>query len=220
MTNNFTEGKAMVSNLTESIIMQALDWAYDKAVNGVPGFDSAQKMAEDYLSGDGTLRSKANSLIRWQISKAGISGFITGVGGLPAMPITIPANLASVLYVQIRMIAAIAYMGGYDLKNDKVQSLVYACLAGNAAKDVLKDIGIVVGTKMTTQAITNVTGKTITAINQKVGFRLLTKFGEKGVVNLGKAVPLVGGVIGATVDSVATKTIGNVARDVFIGKNA
>lgn len=210
----------MINNLTEGVIMQALDWAYDKAVNGVPGFDSAQKMAEDYSSGDGTLRSKVNSLIRWQISKAGVSGFITGFGGLPAMPITIPANLASVLYVQIRMIAAIAYMGGHDLKNDKVQSLVYACLAGNAAKDVLKDIGIVVGTKLTTQAIANVSGKTLTAINQKVGFRLLTKFGEKGVVNLGKAVPIVGGIIGGAVDIFATNTVGNIARDVFIEDNA
>lgn len=136
------------------------------------------------------------------------------------MPITIPANLASVLYVQIRMIAAIAYMGGYDLKNDKVQSLVYACLAGNAAKDILKDIGIVVGTKLTTQAITNISGKTITAINQKIGFRLLTKFGEKGVINFGKAVPIVGGIIGATVDSFATNTIGHIAKDVFIENDA
>jgi hypothetical protein len=209
----------MAKNLTESKIMQALDWAYDKAVNGVPGVDSAQKMAEDYLSGDGTLHSKANSLIRWQISKAGISGFLLGLGGILIMPVTIPANLASVMYVQIRMIAAIAHMGGHDLKNDKVQTLVYACLAGNAAKDILKDVGIVVGTKLTTQAITNVSGKTIVAINQKVGFRLLTKFGEKGAVNLGKAVPIVGGIIGATVDSVTTNTIGNIARDTFIGNN-
>jgi len=123
------------------------------------------------------------------------------------------------MYVQIRMIAAIAHMGGHDLKNDKVKSLIYACLAGNAAKDVLKDIGIVVGTKLTTQVIQNISGKTILVINQKIGFRLLTKFGEKGVVNLGKAIPLVGGIIGGTVDSVATNTIGNIARDTFIGKN-
>ena len=36
--------------------------AYDKAVNGVLGLDSAQEMAEDYLSGDGTLHEKSNSL--------------------------------------------------------------------------------------------------------------------------------------------------------------
>jgi len=210
----------MANDLTENKIMQALDWAYDKAVNGVPGLDSAQELANDYLSGDGSVYEKSNSLIRWQIAKAGTSGFLTGLGGVLIMPVTIPANLASVMYVQIRMVAAIAYMGGHDLKNDKVQSLVYVCLAGNAAKDILKDIGIIVGAKLTTQVIKNISGKTIVAINQKVGFRLLTKFGEKGVVNLGKAVPIVGGVIGGTFDSVATNTIGNIARNTFIGGNA
>jgi len=196
--------------------MEALDWAYDKAVNGVAGLDSAQDMAENYLTEDGTLVDKANSLIRWQNTKAGTSGFLTGLGGLLAMPVAIPANLASVLYVQIRMIAAIAHMGGHDLHNDKVKSLVYACMAGNAAKDILKDVGIIVGKKLTTNAIKNITGKTITKINQKVGFRLLTKFGEKGAVNLGKAVPIVGGAIGGVVDSVATNTIGNIARITFV----
>jgi len=206
------------SSLTENKIMGAIEWAYDKAINGAPGLDTAQEMAEDFFSGDGTLCEKVNSLIRWQVTKAGTSGFLTGIGGLITMPVTIPTNIASVIYVQIRMIAAIAHMGGHDLNNDKVKSLIFACLAGNAAKDIFKDIGIVVGTKLTTQAIKNISGKTITSINQKVGFRLLTKFGEKGVVNLGKSVPLIGGVIGGTVDSVATNTIGNIARDAFINE--
>ena len=134
------------------------------------------------------------------------------------MPVTIPVNLASVIYVQIRMIAAIAHIGGYDLKDDRVKTLVYACMAGNGAKDILKDVGIVIGRKMTTQAIKNISGKTITAINQKVGFRLLTKFGEKGAINLGKMIPLIGGFIGGTFDSVTTNTIGNIARNTFIEK--
>lgn len=85
---------------------------------------------------------------------------------------------------------------------------------------IIKDLGIVFGTKLTTQAIRRISGKTIIAINQKVGFRLLTKFGEKGVVNLGKTVPFAGGVVGAIADSVPTKIIGNVARDTFIGPKA
>lgn len=196
--------------------MQALDWAYEKAVNGVPGLDSASELAESYMSKGGSLLEQSNSLIRWQNTKAGTSGFLTGLGGIITMPVTIPANITSVLYVQIRMIAAIAYIGGHDLNDDRVKSLVYACLAGNAAKDILKDIGIVVGTKLTTNAIKNISGKTIIAINQKVGFRLLTKFGEKGAINLGKAIPLVGGIIGATFDSIGTNVVGNIARDTFI----
>ncbi|NCG69745.1 EcsC family protein, partial [Vibrio parahaemolyticus] len=77
-------------------------------------------------------------------------------------------------------------------------------------------IGIVVGRKLTENAIKSISGKTITKINQAVGFRLLTKFGEKGAINLGKAIPLVGGIVGATFDSVTTNTIGNMARDTFI----
>lgn len=208
--------KGLIEN-KQNKIMQALDWTYDKAVNGFPGLDSAQQLAEDYLFEEGLLKDKVNSLIRWQTTKAGTSGFLTGLGGLITLPVTIPANIASVMIIQVRMIAAIAYMGGYDLKNDKVKSLVYACLAGNAAKDVFKEIGIKTGAQLTTAAIKNMSWRTILIINRKVGFRLVTKFGGKGVINLGKAVPLVGGVIGGTVDSAATRIIGNIARETFIG---
>lgn len=196
--------------------MQALDWAYEKAVNGIAGLDSASELASDYMKQSGSRKDQANSLIRWQNTKAGTSGFITGLGGLLTMPITIPANITSVMYVQIRMIAAIAHMGGHDLRNDRVKSLVYACLTGNAAKDILKDMGIVIGRKISESLIKKISNETIKEINKKVGFRLLTKFGEKGVINLGKTVPILGGVIGATFDSVATNTIGNIARDTFI----
>ena len=207
--------------VTQGTIMKVIDWAYDKSVNGVPelNLESAQEMAEEYLDGDDSLYEKVNSLIRWQILKAGTSGFLTGLGGIITLPVAIPANIASVIYIQIRVIAAIAYMGGHDLKNDKVKTLVYTCLVGNAAKDIIKDVGILIGTKMANQAIRNISGKTITAINQKVGFRLLTKFGQTGAINLGKMVPLVSGLIGGGIDSITTNSIGNIARDIFIGQN-
>ncbi|ENO3976391.1 EcsC family protein [Aeromonas veronii] len=206
----------MNNELSESKVMQALDWAYDKAINGVSGLDSASELADSYMKTNSSPVDMANSLIRWQNTKAGTSGFLSGLGGIITMPVTIPANIASVMYVQIRMIAAIAHIGGHDIKDDRVKTLVYACLTGNAAKDIIKDAGIVIGTKLTTNAIKNISGKTLIEINKKVGFRLFTKFGEKGVINLGKAVPLVGGIIGGSMDSIATNTIGNIARDTFI----
>lgn len=205
--------------LNQGMIMKALDYAYDKAINGIPGFDSAQEMAENYMSNSNDQIKNCDSLIRWQNTKAGTSGFLTGLGGLITMPVAIPANLASVMYVQIRMIAAIAHMGGHDLRDDRVKSLVYVCMAGNGAKDILKDIGIVVGQKLSQKMIANISGKTITAINQKLGFRLLTKFGQKGAINLGRAVPLIGGIIGLTFDSVTTNIIGNTARRTFVEVN-
>ncbi|MEH7276499.1 EcsC family protein [Neobacillus vireti] len=209
-----------VKTLTHDTMMAALDWSYDKAINGgIPGMDTATELADNYLKKRGSIEEKVNSLIRWQNTKSATSGFLTGLGGIIVLPVAVPANIASVLFVQIRMVAAIAHMGGYNLKDDEVKSFVYLCLAGNGAKEIAKNAGIVIGQKLAINAISKIPSAVIIKINQAVGFRLLTKFGEKGVINLGKAVPLVGGVIGGTVDGITTNVIGNVARNIFIEKD-
>lgn len=207
-----------LASLSQAMILKSLDWAYDKATNGVPGLDSAQEMANNYLQGEGTLTEKVNSLIRWQNTKAGTSGFITGLGGLLTLPVALPANITSVLYVQIRMIAAIAIMGGYDVRDDRVKTLVYSCLVASSAAEIAKDFGIALGGKLAMQGIKKLSGEMVKKINQAVGFKLLTKFGQKGLINLGKAVPLLGGIISAAFDTVSTNTVGNVARETFIAK--
>ncbi len=198
--------------------MQALDFAYEKAISGLPGTDTAADLARSYLKQEGTLTEQVNSLIRWQNAKAGSSGFITGLGGFATLPVAIPANLMSVLYFQVRMIAAIAVMGGQDVRDDRVKSLVYACLAGNMAKDILQEIGINIGTRLTAQMIGRISESTLIAINRKVGFLLLSKTGSRGAINLGKAIPLAGGIISGSIDVYATNLIGNIARNTFIGK--
>jgi len=208
----------MAQKIDQGMIMVALDYCYDKAINGLPGVDTAEELAREYMAGEGNQKSTAESLVRWQIVKAGTSGFLTGLGGIITMPVAIPANITSVLYVQIRMIAAIAVMGGHDLREDKVKTLVYMCLCGSAVADLVKDVGINVGTKLTVSAINKISGTTIAKINQTVGFRLLTKFGQTGAVNLGKAIPFVGGIIGGAVDSFTTYTIGDVAITTFIAE--
>ncbi|WP_346775339.1 EcsC family protein [Bacillus sp. RO2] len=204
-------------SLTQDTIMKALDWSYDKAVNGgIPGMDTAIELATNYEQKSGSLVENVNSLIRWQNTKSATSGFISGLGGVIVMPVAIPANITSVILVQIRMVAAIAHMGGHDLKSDEVKTFVYACLAGNGAKDILKNSGIQIGKKLAISGIKKIPGEVIKKINKAVGFRLLTKFGEKGAINLGKMVLIAGGLIGGTIDAVSTNTIGNVARKLFI----
>jgi len=53
-------------------------------------------------------------------------------------------------------------------------------------------------------------------INKKIGFRLITKAGEKGVVNLMKMVPLVGGIVGGTFDGLLVNVCGKTAKKVFV----
>lgn len=45
---------------------------------------------------------------------------------------------------------------------------------------------------------------------------MLTKFGEKGAINIGKAVPVVGGIVGGGFDFATTKIIANNAYKLFI----
>ncbi len=210
------ENKEIEAKKEVGVITKALDFAYEKALNGLPGFETAVEMAEDYIKKNENKIECVNSLIRYQIAKTSTSGFLTGVGGMITMPVAIPANLASVMYVQIRMIAAIAHMGGYDLKDDRVKTLVYCCLVGTPGVDIFKEAAKVTGVKTVNSAIGKISGKTLTAINQKIGFRFITKAGSKGVVNLGKLVPLIGGIVGGAVDGVSTNTIGNIARKTFI----
>lgn len=204
------------NELTEGKIAKLLDWAYEKSINGLPGADTAYEIAEDYLAKHSSVDKAVDSLIRWQNAKSATSGFLTGLGGLITLPVSIPANIASVTYVQMRMIAAIAHMRGYDLKDDQVKTFVFVCLTGQSASDILKQAGIKLGTAVTKQAIKKIPGEIIKSINKAVGFRLVTKFGEKGIFNLGKAVPIVGGLIGGTVDGVGTNIVGKTAKKLFV----
>ncbi len=75
------------------------------------------------------------------------------------MPVAIPANIGSVLYVQMRMIAVLAHMGGYNTNSDQVQTLVYACLAGISVDQLLKQIGIKVGNKVAFNMVKKISGE-------------------------------------------------------------
>ncbi len=141
-----------------------------------------------------------DSVIKWAVAKSTATGFISSVGGAITLPVAVPAGLTAVLYIQLRMIAKIAYISGYDIKSEEVKTVIYCCLTGDAIKEILKSVGIKIGQKLTQQMIASISGKILIKINKQVGFRLFTKFGSKGILNLGKMVPVAGGIIGAYFD--------------------
>lgn len=203
--------------ITPEDIMKMLDKLYDNSIQGLPKVSPPiTQLADDYLSKSADVQTAAKSFINYQIAKCTTSGFITGLGGLITLPIAIPANVSSVLYVQMRMIACLAHMGGYDTNSDQVQTLVYACLAGISLDQVVKQVGIKFGVKLAQGMVKKIPGKVLTKINQKVGFRFLTKFGTKGLINIGKAIPIVGGVISGGFDFAETKIIADRAYKMFI----
>lgn len=197
-------------------MVKVLDYTYDQALAGLPGFKSVEEMADSYKAHASDLEGAAKTLIRYQVAKASTTGFVTGLGGLITLPVAVPASLSSVLYIQLRMVASIAHMNGYDVHNDQVKTACYVCLAGNSAEGILKSSGVLIGQKLTEQAIKRFSYETIKKINKAVGFRLITKFGHTGAINLGKGIPIVGGVVGGGIDGTMIYTTGRVAKRLFI----
>ena len=205
------------TTVTEEQMAEILNTLYIKSVNGIPKVSlPVDDLVADYIKKNPSVEEAAKSLINNSTVKCGTSGFITGFGGFATMIATLPANITSVMYVQLRMCCAIAKMAGYDIHSDQVQTLIYACLTGSAMSDILKQAGIKFGQKFGTAMVKKIPGKTITAINQKVGFRFVTKFGETGIVNLGKVVPVLGAFIGGGVDVASTRIIGYNAYKIFM----
>ena len=202
---------------TQEQILKLLDELYEKSINGISRVSPPiEEFAKNYLDKDPDNQIAAKKMINNQVLKCTTSGVITGFGGLITLPVAVPANVSSVLYVQMRMIACAAYMGGYDTHSDQVQSLVYACLAGVAVNQIIKKIGIKAGEKLAENLIKKLPGAILVKINQKVGFRLLTKFGTKGLINLGKMVPGVGAAISGAFDFGETRIIGKRAYNWFL----
>ena len=215
------EDAVAVLNSPEQV-QTLLDACYQAALDGIPKVSSSvDTLVDEYRGKSETTAEAARKLISNQLIKCSTSGFLSGVGGALTLPVTVAAvsaNIGSVIYMQMRMVAALAQMGGYDIHSDQVQTMVYVCLTGKAMSDILKSAGIKTSERLAVNVIKKLPGSVCTAINRRVGLRFVTMFGEKGVVNLGKMVPIVGGVVGGGFDFATTKMIGDNAYRMFIAE--
>lgn len=199
-----------------SKMLQIMDWAFDKANGNIPGFGTSQEMAQKYLDKYGSVNAAIDHLVNWQITSAATAGFVTNLGGLATMPLTLPTNVAGVMAIQLRMIGAIAELGGFHENSEEKKTGMYLCLLGSKAGDVLAQTTSQFAIKFATASLKKLPGSMLTKINQQVGFRLFTKFGEKGLVNLHKAIPVLGGLIGGSVDAFSTYAIAKAAKALFL----
>ena len=189
----------------------------EKGLGGAGPLSSAEDLATEYLIDDGYIDhdKRVDSLINWETSKNFTTGFLTGLGGVITLPVAIPSALGASWLIQARMVGAIARIYGHPPASDRVRTMVLLALAGDVAKDAMKDLGIKFGTKLTQRAINQIPGRALVEINKRIGFRLLTKAGQTGVVNFSKIVPVVGGVVGGTFDAVVCRKVGRTAKQLF-----
>ena len=199
-----------------SKMLKVMDWAFEKATGNIPGLGSSSEMAKKYLDKYGSVNAAIDHLVNWQITSSATTGFVTSFGGLPTMAITLPANIAGVMGIQLRMIGAIAELGGYHEQTEEKKTGMYLCLLGSQAGNALSKTAGQFAVKFSTAALKKLPGSVLTKINQAVGFRLFTKFGQKGLVNIHKAIPVVGGVVGGSIDALSTYSIAKAAKALFL----
>lgn len=213
----FSPSPFFMEQQTESQEVSFLDRVYSFVINGIPKADKPiQLVVNEYRSRYPDTEKAIKEFIRVQKIKCSTTGFVTGLGGFLTLPVTLPADLASSLYIEMRMIAAIAAMRGYNVLEDKVKTLVYVCMVGNTAGDLVKQAGIKAGNQLAAKKLLpKITGEMIKKINQAVGFRLLTKGGTKGVINIGKAIPLIGGFVGGTYNLIEVGVFAKRAKAFF-----
>lgn len=193
-----------------------IKYLLDLGINGGGPISSAEEVAEEHLqAASGDREAAIERLVTTHLRMAGASGFVTGLGGITLLPLTVPASLGGLYLIATRMSAAIAHLRGYDISTDEVQSAILICQLGAGGATALKRTGVEIGKKSTAAALQKVPGRVLIEINKKVGYRLVTKAGQKGVINLTKMVPLVGGPIGATVDVVSCRAIAAYALSTF-----
>ncbi|MBR2561674.1 MAG: EcsC family protein [Eubacterium sp.] len=188
-------GNAEKENAASQKLLNTLDTIYNKALQGIPGASvSVDELAERYLSRDDSPEKAAKIMLRNQIAKCTTSGVVTGFGGFSTLPVSIPVNVASVLYMQLRLIACTARMAGFEPSDATVRAYAYACLSGVSIRSKKRDLE---------------------DIRMRSALRLLAKAGEKGVLNLAKLIPVIGAGVNGGIDYVGAKAVSDRAYQVF-----
>jgi hypothetical protein len=189
-------------------------------VQGVPGLDGAEDLARDYAGRYATTDEAVARLIATQSGKAGLAGFVTGCGGAISLPVALPANLLSTLYIQLRLVAAVAHLRGHDLQSAEVRTLALACMTGSKAADTLKDAGIRLGTRMTRDALGWLSPAVFKKVEHAARLPVLNGLATASAARLGRLVPVVGGVIAGGFDAAMTQLIGRTADRAFAAPKA
>ncbi|GAA3159668.1 EcsC family protein [Blastococcus jejuensis] len=196
-------------------VAKFVDKIVEAGIDGVGPLESARNIAEQHRLQHADVEVAIDRLIATHTRLVAATGFATGLGGVFALPVTIPTDAAVLYTLSARCVAAVAHLRGYDIESDEVRSVVLLTLLGAGGAAVAAEAGVQLGSKAALAALQRVPGRVLIEINKKVGFRLFTKFGTKGVVNLGKMVPLVGGGVGAGINAAAMRSAGKYSKRNF-----
>lgn len=207
----------LAPNVTAGFVQQALH----RAISGVGPLDGAAMSAEKALdSHKGDVEAAIKQLIETHVRLAGAQGFLTNIGGLVTMTVTVPANIAGLALIQCRMVAAIVHLRGYDLAEPRTRNAILACLLGEERMLAMIKKKKLPGTPMALATAPVHDPHIDNVMANEVASELITKVaGKRIAVTVGRRVPVVGGVVGAGTDGYSTWKIGRYVDREFLPRN-
>ena len=187
----------------------------DIGIDGRGPFESAQRVADVARAGKPDGHQAVDAVVQQHLKLGAAGGFVTGLGGFITLPVALPLNILEFYLVATRMVAAIASVRGYDIRQPEIRSAVLLTLVGADSDDLLKKAGVTATGRLSNLAAQRLPGPALMVVNKAVAFRLLNQLGKKSLTRLGKGVPLVGGAVGAGLDVYLLKRIADYARHEF-----
>ena len=207
----------------ESLANAFIGRIVDAGIKGPgPMASSHQVAAKALKESGGDVQKAVDEIVSDHVKKASAGGFVTGVGGLVTMPVSLPANVLGFYVLATRMVAAMAEVRGYDVTAPGARAAISLSLVGADAEDILQKTGLSVAAGMTgsgrlaKMAMDRMPKAAGMLINKAVGFRLLTTVGGRALGKLIRFVPIAGGVVGAGLDGVLMKRLADHARREFV----
>jgi hypothetical protein len=199
----------LAPGLTTSFVREALH----RAIVGVGPLPPAAKAAEAQLKEQKGNRERAvHEVIENHVRYAGAQGFVTNIGGIVTMAITIPTNVTGLALIQCRMIAGIAHLRGYDLEDPRVRNAILTCLLGEDTVNTMIRKKKLPAPPMALATAPVNDPDLDRILSAEVASELITKVaGKRIAVTIGRRVPIVGGVVGLGADAYSTWRIGRYA---------
>ena len=193
----------------------------DIAIDGYSMVPGAKAHAAIQLEKQGNVEKAIDALVAQHVAMAGAQGFVTNLGGVATMAVSLPANVAGLAVVQSRMVAAIAHLRGYDVADPRVRSAIAMCLLGESAANDLVANGHLPSTPLAIATAPVPDPRLDQTVAEKVMSQLMGAIGGKRLAVLAvKRVPLVGGGVGAVADGWSSFEIARYARKTFVSRRA
>jgi len=199
---------------------QFMKQIFDIAINGRGPFNGAVEMANrQRVAHSNNAGPAVDTLIEQHVRLAGGQGFVTGLGGIATMVVTLPANVTGLTIVQARLVAAIAHLHGYDLASLKVRTAVAAVLLGpDGVQDQISK-GRLPSRPLAIATAPVFDGPLADTVLNMVGAALTARLGGKHLgASFARKIPLLGGGIGMVADGYSTYTIGRYAAEELVNR--